>query len=138
MNVILAVDAVMTPLTGIGRYALELAQRLPKHPLVGQLRLFSMGRWLDGADLARLAPAGRQSGAAPTSPWPGLRSRLAGNRLAVRAYHALSSPVYGWQLRAEKGSLFHSPNYFLPPFPGRSVATTVSYTHLTLPTNREV
>lgn len=133
MNVILAVDAVVAPLTGIGRYAFELAQRLPQHPLIEQLRYFSFGRWLDGADLARLAIAAPQSGAAPASLRPSLRNRLAGNRLAVRAYHALTPTVYGWRLRSEAGAIFHSPNYFLPPFPGRSVASIHDLSHLWSP-----
>lgn len=133
MKVILAVDAVVAPLTGIGRYAVELVQRLPQHPLVEQMRFFSFGRWVDGAQLARLAMAAPPSEAALASPRPSLRSRLAGNRLAVRAYQALTPHFFGWRLRAEAPAVFHSPNYFLPPFPGRSVATFHDLSHLWFP-----
>lgn len=133
MKVILAADAIVAPLTGIGRYAFELAQRLPEHPLIEQMRFFSYGRWLDQNDLARLAEARPRPAAAPAAPRPTLRSRLAGNRLAVRVYQALTPQLFGWRLRNEAGSLFHSPNYFLPPFPGRSVATIHDLSHVCLP-----
>ena len=132
MSVILAVDAIQPPLTGIGRYAFELAQHLPEHPLIDQMRFFSYGRWQDSAALIRNAamtsvpdrPAVRRSG---------LRARLSGNRLAVRAYQAFSPHLYRWRLRHEGGALFHSPNYFLPPFPGRTVATIHDLSHICLP-----
>lgn len=132
MQVILASDAIQTPLTGIGRYAYELARGLPEHPLVEQLRLFSFGRWREVADLVRMddTPRGAdQSLARPT----GLRHRLAGSRLAVRLYQAVTPSFFGWRLRNESDALFHSPNYFLPPFPGRSVATIHDLSHICLP-----
>ena len=133
MDVILAVDSLVAPLTGIGRYAYELVQRLPQHPLVESLRFFSFGLWVDGAALGQLVTTSPQISEVPAAPQPSLRSRLAGNRLAVRAYHALSPPLYGWRLRAESGAIFHSPNYFLPPFPGRSVATIHDLSHVWFP-----
>ena len=84
MKVILATDAIVAPLTGIGRYAFELAQRLPTHALIEQARFFWFGRWLDSSDLARLAEASPKMVDALAAPAFGLRSRLAGNRLAVR------------------------------------------------------
>lgn len=133
MKVILATDAIVAPLTGIGRYAFELAQRLPEHPLIEQTRFFWFWRWLDRADLARLAMANSRSAAAPAEPRAGMRSRLAGNRLAVQVYQALTPRLFGWRLRNETNSLFHSPNYFLPPFPGRSVATIHDLSHVCFP-----
>lgn len=130
MDVILSVDAIRSPITGIGRYALELAQRLPQHPLIGRTRFFWFGRWLDADALAQMAaPAAAAAATARTD----LRSRLAGNPLAVRAYQALSQPLYGWRLRHESAALFHSPSYVLPPFPGRTVATLHDLSHVIYP-----
>lgn len=133
MNVILPVDAIVAPLTGIGRYAFELAQRLPEHPLIKQTRFFWFGQWLNQADLARLTIAAPTPDNQPAAQRSSLRSRLAGNRFAVRGYHALTPQLFGWRLRNETGSLFHSPNYFLPPFPGRSVATIHDLSHVWFP-----
>lgn len=132
MNVILAADAIQPPLTGIGRYAFELAQRLPEHPMIDQMRFFSYGRWQESAALIR----NETTNSVPHGPAvqrSGLRSRLSGNRLAVRVYQALTPHLYRWRLRHEEGALFHSPNYFLPPFPGRSVATIHDLSHICLP-----
>lgn len=133
MDVVLAVDAIATPLTGIGRYAFELAHRLPKHAHIKKMRYFSFGRWLSGVELERLTATDFKSTSQTATKGTSLRSRLAGNRLAVRAYHTLSTPFYGWRLRDEGDSLFHSPNYFLPPFPGRSVATIHDLSHVWFP-----
>jgi len=48
-------------------------------------------------------------------------------------YHALMPHVSRWKLRGEAGALFHSPNYFLPPFPGASVATVHDLSHILFP-----
>ena len=41
LKVILAVDAIKTPLTGVGRYALELANRLQYRTDIDEVRYFS-------------------------------------------------------------------------------------------------
>jgi len=129
LELILSVDAVRTPVTGIGRYALELAQRLACHPQVARVRLFCFGRWLSLPELARLS----QPANGPAAASPDMRSRLAGNALAVRAYQALSQPLYKWRLRRESQALFHAPAYVLPPFPGRTVATIHDLSHALYP-----
>ena len=132
MRVILAADAIQTPLTGIGRYAYELARGLPEHPLIDQLRLFSFGRWREVADLVRMAEAPPDVNPSLKSS-TALRRHLAGNRLAVRVYQAVTPPFFCWRLRNQSDALFHSPNYFLPPFSGRSVATIHDLSHICLP-----
>ncbi len=52
MRVILNVDAITAPLTGIGRYALELARGLRRHRDVEALRLYSAYRWVDDPEQA--------------------------------------------------------------------------------------
>ncbi len=47
MRVIFNVDAITAPLTGIGRYALELARGLARHAAIEELRLYSAYRWVD-------------------------------------------------------------------------------------------
>jgi len=45
VRVIFNVDAISAPLTGIGRYALELANGLARHEAIEELRLYSAVRW---------------------------------------------------------------------------------------------
>lgn len=131
MQVILGSDAIHRPLTGIGRYALELARHLREMPEVERLDFFSMGRWQTWQDLqACELPVGPIHGASNAAPPKTLRSVLAGNALAVKAYGALSPALYAWRLRNRADALLHSPNYFLPPHPGACVATIHDLSHV--------
>ena len=126
IDLILGADSINAPLTGIGRYALELARGLPEHPAIDQVRYFVLQGWVP---LQNLLAAESGGGVHAAASRPGLRNRLAGNRAAVRVYHALIPHWQRWQLRAEQGAIYHSPNYFLPPFPGRTVATIHDLSH---------
>jgi glycosyltransferase involved in cell wall biosynthesis len=131
MQVILGSDAIHRPLTGIGRYALELARHLRQSPEVQRLDFFSMGRWPTWQDLqACEQPVSPMDGPANASPPRTLRSLLAGNALAVKAYGALTPALYAWRLRNRADALFHSPNYILPPHPGPCVATIHDLSHV--------
>jgi glycosyltransferase involved in cell wall biosynthesis len=131
MQVILGSDAIHRPLTGIGRYALELARHLRELPEVERLDFFSMGRWQTWQDLeACEMPVVPMDGPTNASPPKTLRSVLAGNALAVKAYGVLTPALYAWRLRHRADALFHSPNYFLPPHSGPRVATIHDLSHL--------
>lgn len=122
IDLILGADSITAPLTGIGRYSFELASGLRQHPDIARLRYFTLGRW---ADWAALQPA---DGAAPTQR--SLRSRIASNRAAVRAYRLLMPALQHLRLRSEtSGSIYHAPDYFVPPFPGPTVATVHDLSH---------
>ncbi|MPM15123.1 D-inositol-3-phosphate glycosyltransferase [bioreactor metagenome] len=128
-HVILGADAIHAPLTGIGRYAFELATRLPHCDGVDSLRFYSLGQWIgEQAVLDRAKTVSTQELNKPT-----LRRILAGNKLAVRAYSILMPIWSQWRMRQLGDSIFHSPNYFLPPFPGKSVATIHDLSHIVCP-----
>ena len=122
IDLILGADSISAPLTGIGRYALELARGLPEHPQMARVRYFSLGRW---TALQTLQGAER----APLNQRPSLRSVLAGNRAAVQAFRLLMPTLQRLRLRSEQGAIYHSPNFFLPPFPGRTVTTVHDLSH---------
>jgi glycosyltransferase involved in cell wall biosynthesis len=131
MQVILGSDAIHRPLTGIGRYALELARHLRAMPEVERLDFFSMGRWqtwqhLQACEHPVMPIDGRSNASSPKS----LRSMLASNALAVKAYGALTPALYAWRLRNRADALFHSPNYILPPHPGPCLATIHDLSHV--------
>ncbi|MBF5003873.1 glycosyltransferase family 4 protein [Diaphorobacter caeni] len=128
-HVILGADAIHAPLTGIGRYAYELATRLPQCEGVESLRFYSLGQWISSeAVQARAKTVSTEELNRPT-----LRRVLAGNKLAVRAYSTLMPIWSRWRMQKERHALFHSPNYFLPPFPGKSVATIHDLSHIVCP-----
>jgi len=123
IKIILGVDAIFHPLTGIGRYAWELARGLQNAEGIADIRYFAMGRWMRQPEaLLAQSDAGR-SPARTLSVTLALRRRLALSPLAVRAYSLITPLLYWHRLRHSRDYLFHSPNYFLPPFPGPAVAT---------------
>lgn len=108
MKLILAVDALVPPLTGIGRYALELANhyQAARHELEA-MRFFFAGRWIeDPAELLR-APVAASS-----------------TKRHKRCFLRPPKSWRQWQMRREmRGHLFHSPNYFLPEFVSSGIVT---------------
>ncbi len=113
MKIILATDAIKPPLTGIGRYTWELANRVPGIQGVESVRFFSGGRWVN--DVSLLLNQSPVKLAA--------RRRLLRNPVAVAVYRWLSPLLLRQRLRALSDHLYHSPNYYLPPFAGPAIAT---------------
>ena len=123
-DVIFGVESIRAPLTGIGRYALELAKGLSGHQRIDRLRLYSAVGWVkDPTAFLSQAPASR--------PGAGkfVRSRLP----VLRAYQAVRFGYARWTLREERQALFHSPSFILPAFPGRTVATVHDLSHVRFP-----
>ena len=143
LDIILGADALQQPLTGIGRYSYEIARQLRTHSDVDRLRYFSLGRWVPDPIDALATQPDRQSASSSDvghsrvevkRPLTGrLRSALAANRTAVRVYQALIPQLARWQLRDEHQAIFHSPNYLVPPFPGRTVNTVHDLSHVLYP-----
>lgn len=116
MKLILSLDSVIRPLTGIGRYAYELARGLSAQPEVEDIRFQYRFGWCDDPDLLlEEASTPAQAGRAQNQ---GLWYR------ALRsAYRAVGPAVKGARLASYRDHIFHSPNYALPWFPGKSVST---------------
>jgi len=112
VNVILSVEPVRFPLTGIGRYTYELALRLQQAPTV-DVRYFSNGRFLNS-----LPTAADQSDSAY-----GLKRLVQKSSVALEAYRLLMPLLRRQALKGKGDALYHGPNFFLPPYAGPSVAT---------------
>ncbi len=112
MKVILDVDAISPPLTGIGRYTLELARGLLRSGRVTDARFFALGRWVD--DPESLLRAGTVAT---------LRRLLPFRRQVRWGYRHFNQ----WRFRRRIGQLtdyiYHSPNSHLMAFPGAAVVT---------------
>lgn len=100
LAVALSVDALGSHLTGIGRYCLELADRLPAELGEDNLTYFRGNHWLDNPrDLLR-------------DDWRPVRAPI------------WKRPVQAWkQWRRQANAIVHAPNYFLPVWAERGVAT---------------
>lgn len=100
LTVALGVDALAPKLTGIGRYCLELAERLPPKLGADNLHYFRGDHWIDNP--RTLLEDG----------WKPPR---------IRAWRRR---INAWQRRrAMAECIVHAPNYFLPEWAERGVAT---------------
>lgn len=113
MKVILNVEPIRFPLTGIGRYTYELAKSLQQSERIDELKLFSVTRFL------------------PTLPQPGSQSTgvhgvkrlVQKSYVAMEAYRLLMPWLRSRALRKHEDYIYHSPNFFLPRFAGKTVST---------------
>lgn len=113
MRVIFNVDAISAPLTGIGRYALELAHGLARHEAIDELRLYSAVRWVD--DPADALSSNRL--------FASLRNHLPFKTRALETYSTLRNVLFRAHTRKLQQYLLHTPNYILMPFDGPTVTT---------------
>jgi glycosyltransferase involved in cell wall biosynthesis len=105
LKLVLSVEALSPNPTGIGRYTWELAQRLPAHPLLTDVRFYRHGRWVNNPQSLLDAPA------ALAQKKPPIRFRL-------------PRRVRDWGMAvACRGSVFHGPNFFLPACADKGVIT---------------
>src|SRR5688500_17217491 len=113
MRVILNVDAITAPLTGIGRYALELARGLARSDEVEALRLYSAYHWVDDPEHA--LRANRTIAA--------VRRHVPFKSVALEAYTQLRSAMFRLHTHGLRDWLLHTPNYVLMPFAGPALTT---------------
>lgn len=117
MKVILSIDPIRFPLTGIGCYTFELARHLEGVPEIEQLRFFS------GHHFVRELPTGAHAAKPGSSFSSNFRQTILKNRLSVEIYRLVSAQIKRQALRGYTDHVFHSPNYYLPPFDGPSLCT---------------
>lgn len=114
MKVVLSVDPIKFPLTGIGRYTFELASGLK------DANLESL-KFLRGVGIASQVP--NADDAQPMAKLPAWKRLAQKNSLVVGAFRKVNPWLKARALRGLEDHLFHGPNYYLPPFAGRSLVT---------------
>lgn len=120
MRVVLSTDPVKFPLTGIGRYTYELGKGLQRQGLESL-------RFLHGYRLSSELPQASDSQPMAGAPaWKQLAQR---NRWAVAAFRQINPWLKAQALKGLADHVFHGPNYYLPPFAGRSVVTIHDLSH---------
>lgn len=113
MKIILSVEPVRFPLTGIGRYTYELARHLQQTTELTDLRFFSGRKFIN-----ELPQAEEQSGQKHR-----LKRLVQENYIASEAYRLLMPKLKAHALTGYDSYIYHGPNFFLPPFAGPKVAT---------------
>ena len=120
MKIILSVDSVRYPLTGIGRYTYELASALQMRSDLSLLML-SGDRLVATLTSDRSDPQSAQD--MPRSLSQAIYRRLRRSRTAVETAKALKDALAKHSLRKHKGAIFHGTNFYLGDYNGPSVAT---------------
>lgn len=115
MKVLIDIDALAPPLTGIGHYTAQLLKGLQEADAVGELKLIRNGNIIDPEVLNKTENTLQSA-------------RVAARRLPFRSLLRWGYQKYRtmrfWQCSAElKDFIYHAPNYSLLPFQGRSVVT---------------
>ena len=123
MRVIFNVDAITAPLTGIGRYALELAHGLARHEAIEELRLYSAYRWVDDPAHALAA----------NSTIAAIRRNVPFKTQALELYQQIRGGLFRLHTRRLRGFILHTPNYVLMPFEGPALATVHDLSWLSYP-----
>ena len=123
MKVIFNVDAITAPLTGIGRYALEIARGLAHHAAIDELKLYSAYQWVD--DPAHALAANRTIAA--------IRRNVPFKTQALELYTQIRSAMFRLHTRTLKGWILHTPNYVLMPFDGPALTTVHDLSWLSFP-----
>lgn len=133
MKLILTVDSIFHPLTGIGRYTWELARALAQvQPQAeDELRYFSHGRFVGNPTLAEPGQARPAHQSATLASR--LRTQLAAIPPVVKLYSAVMPEVFRWRLKRYADHLFHATNFTLPPFDGPAVSTVHDLSTLLYP-----
>jgi len=125
LNVILNIESVRFPLTGIGRYTHELAKSLQAVEDIESLRFFASGRFVPelAYSESESQPESDAVPAAAQSRSLGLRRLVQKSPLALEVYRQLATLLRSSGLKGEESCIYHGPNFFLPRFGGPSVAT---------------
>lgn len=128
-------DSLHSPLTGVGRYTFELCKRLIKAPAIDELSGFDFGKFHSLADrLKEIEQEGiRENDAGAGSRLFNLRASLSKSRIATRVYQHYATTVCGLLLQRKSDAIFHSPNFHLPRYTGKSVVTIHDLSYLLFP-----
>lgn len=112
LNVVFSTDCIKYPLTGIGRYAFELAKQLQEREQL-LLTFFHGTKVRDSLAVASESAQSIQS----------VKRRLQKSKAASEIYRLTYPVMKSIALRNFKDHIFHSPNYYLPPRVKHCVAT---------------
>lgn len=122
MKILIDVDALVPPLTGIGRYTLNLVKGLQQSQDVSNLKYLQAGRVVDSVSMENVAHTARASG-----------RKLPFASVLRTGYQAYRTLRFAMASRAFRDYVYHGPNYNLLPFGGRSVVTIHDLSFLRYP-----
>ena len=113
MKVILSVEPIKYPLTGIGRYTYELAKAIEKLNIIEQLLYF------DGKKIVQNIPDENSTMTVSHS----IKNILKDSSAAIKVYQTFAPMLKKRTLSRYSNYIYHGPNFFLPEHKGKKVST---------------
>jgi alpha-1,3-rhamnosyl/mannosyltransferase len=114
VKIIVSTDSIKFPVTGIGRYALELINNLRTSSEIESIK------YLSGLNVVNGPPALVNSPSASTSKF---KKQLRNSRLVSDVYRMTVPYLKSYALKSYSDYIFHSPNYYIPPGHKKSCTT---------------
>jgi len=114
VKIIISTDSIKFPVTGIGRYALELINNLKANPEIDAIKYLSGFKVVD--DLPALVNS-------PSISASKLKKQLRNSRLVSDIYRLTVPALKSYALKSYTDYIFHSPNYYIPPGHKKSCTT---------------
>lgn len=112
MKIIISIDPICFPLTGIGRYTYELIRHLNQNYAIDDLAYFSGRRVVN-----ELPMANQTSLAVSDLGFSTLKRWVQHNPVASEAYRQLLPFIQRHALKDYADYLYHGPNFYLPATP---------------------
>jgi glycosyltransferase involved in cell wall biosynthesis len=128
MKIILSVDAIAQPLTGIGRYTLELAKGLnaklnaQQHNL-DAVKYYSRGKWITDINALTQINANNNTNNSSTNSIKSLAKKIVRSNIARQAYRKIAPYISQYRLNRLSDHIYHGTNFYVPKFSGKSIAT---------------
>lgn len=132
MRLVMGGESLEGPLTGIGQYTYHLAKAMLASPEIKDFKFLVHGKLREADSLMASNSQSTNSKEKTTGIIPGRANQLLGrarsvaaqNKAAVALYESLIPQLERFSLRQYKASdVYHSPNYMLPKFPGKTVVS---------------
>ncbi len=137
VGVVVNVQCLAPPLTGVGRYTFEILRMLAQSPCVESLHCFSEWSFYRPEQVLRNARDGDPARGGASALPAGTGSRLRGVVRAIPGAYPLRCEIrnMAFRLRAKalSGCVYHEPNYVLRPFSGPRVVTVHDVSHMRHP-----
>lgn len=135
MNVLLDVDSIRPPLTGIGNYALNLLRELDQKPDDLRVTCFSRGTIQDSQKVLHAALSSCMDAKSGTSWW-----RTAGSKLsfAYYGYNLVRDVQFSRAMVAQHHDVYHGPAFVVRPCEVPSLVTIHDLAFLRFPETQPV
>lgn len=118
MKVVISIDPIRFPLTGIARYTYELISSLNKNVEIAELVYYS------GRRIVSKVPAPSQAQVqAANAGLSSVKRWAQRSSMVSEAYRQLLPLLQRYTLKEYCDYVYHGPNFYLPPAPGAKVAT---------------